>query len=131
MTGLLKKAVHSAGRRYCRTVARSEYEGQIYRRINERPIEYRFVFEAIRHTAPKSVLDVGTGESALPSLIRTCGPVVTAIDNIRGYWPEGMVNRHFHVKDEDATKTISGLTTWLRASACWSTSTSTTLPYAT
>jgi hypothetical protein len=77
---------------------RSEYEAQVYRRINERPIEYRFVFGAIRQTAPESVLDVGTGESALPSLIRTCGPVVTAIDNIRDYWPEGMVNRHFHAK---------------------------------
>jgi len=108
MTGPLKRVVHSAGHWYCRTVARSEYEAQVFRRINERPIEYRFVFGAIRQTAPKSVLDVGTGESALPSLIRTCGPVVTAIDNIRDYWPEGMANRHFHLKVEDATQAISG-----------------------
>ena len=108
MIGVVKKAVHSAGRQYCRTITKSEYDAQAYRRINERPIEYRFVFEAIRLTTPKTVLDVGTGESALPSLMRTCGPVVTAVDNIRDDWPEGVVNRHFHIKDEDATKAISG-----------------------
>ena len=108
MTTLVKSAVHSAGRRYCQAVVQSEFDAQKFRRINERPIEYRFVFEAIRQFIPKTVLDVGTGESALPSLIRTCGPIVTAIDNIRDYWPEGMVNRHFHVKDEDATRAISG-----------------------
>jgi trans-aconitate methyltransferase len=59
-------------------------------------------------TFPETVLDVGTGTNALPSLIRTCGPVVTAIDNVTDYWPDGMVNRHFHVRDEDATRKISG-----------------------
>jgi SAM-dependent methyltransferase len=108
MTRFVKNVVHSAGRRYCRVVIQSEYEDQSFRRINERPIEYRFVFEAITQLSPKTVLDVGTGLSALPSLVRTCGPVVTAIDNIRDYWPEGMVNRHFHVKDEDAARAISG-----------------------
>ena len=108
MTRFMKNVLHSAGRRYCRAIVQSEFEAQSFRRINERPIEYRFAFEIIMDAAPKSVLDVGTGESALPSLIRTCGPVVTAIDNIRDYWPEGMVNRHFYVKDEDATKSISG-----------------------
>ena len=108
MTRFVKNIVHSAGRRYCRVVVQSEYEDQSFRRINERPIEYRFVFEAITQLGPKTVLDVGTGLSALPSLIRTSGPVVTAIDNIRDYWPEGMDNRHFHVKDEDATRAISG-----------------------
>ena len=35
--------MHSAGRRYCRAVIQSEYEDQSFRRINERPIEYRLV----------------------------------------------------------------------------------------
>ena len=108
MTRALKAVIHSAGRTYCRAITKSEYDTQKFRRINERPIEYRFTFEAIRVACPKTVLDVGTGESALPSLIRTCGPVVTAIDNVTDYWPAGMVNRHFHIKDEDATKGISG-----------------------
>src|SRR5579863_850036 len=108
MTNLLKNAVHQLGRRYDGYIAEDEFESQSFRRINERPIEYGFVFESIRETGPKTILDVGTGTSALPSLMRTCGPVVTAIDNIHDYWPEGMVNRHFHVKDEDATKRITG-----------------------
>jgi SAM-dependent methyltransferase len=105
---VLKRIVHSAGRRYCRAVTESEYQDQSFKRINERPIEYGFVFQSIGRYCPKTILDVGTGTSALPSLMRTCGPVVKAIDNIRDYWPEGMVNRHYHVADEDATKGISG-----------------------
>lgn len=108
MTGPLKAIIHSAGRTYCRAITKSEYDAQSFRRINERPIEYRFAFEAVRVACPRTVLDVGSGESALPSLMRTCGPVVTAIDNVRDYWRAGMVNRHFHIKDEDATKGISG-----------------------
>ncbi len=108
LTTLAKKLAHYAGNRYCQTVARSEYQAQSYRRANERAIEYGFVFEAIRDLAPRTILDVGTGLSALPSLMRTCGPVVTAIDNVRDYWPAGMVNRHFFVRDEDTTQSISG-----------------------
>lgn len=108
MTNPLKAAIHSAGRAYCRVITKAEYDAQSFRRINERPIEYRFAFEAIRVARPLTVLDVGTGESALPSLMRTCGPVVTAIDNVTDYWPAGMINRHFHIIDEDATKGISG-----------------------
>jgi SAM-dependent methyltransferase len=108
LTTFTKKLAHYAGNRYFRTIARSEYRSQSYRRANERAIEYGFVFEAIRDLAPRTILDVGTGLSALPSLMRTCGPVVTAIDNVRDYWPEGMMNRHFFVHDEDATQSISG-----------------------
>ena len=103
-----KKLAHYAGRQYCRRLSRSEFESQSFRHVNERTIEYGFVFEAIRESSPQTILDVGTGLSALPSLMRTCGPVVTAIDNVRDYWPEGMSNRHFHVRDEDVTHSISG-----------------------
>jgi SAM-dependent methyltransferase len=108
MLNLIKSRVHSAGRRYLQTVVRAEYESQKYKRQNERPIEYRFVFEAIVRTGPQTILDVGTGETALPSLMRTCGPVVRAVDNVRDYWPEGMINRHYHVDDEDAVKGLTG-----------------------
>jgi 2-polyprenyl-3-methyl-5-hydroxy-6-metoxy-1,4-benzoquinol methylase len=108
MLRLLKNLTHRIGQSYVRAVTRSEFHAQKERRLNERPIEYRFAFEAIMQSGPRTVLDVGTGLSALPSLIHTCGPVVTAIDNIRDYWPSGMVNRHFHIKDEDATRSITG-----------------------
>ena len=50
------------------------------------------------------MLDVGTGTTAWPHLLRNCGYVVTAIDNIRDHWPEGMVNRHWAVLDVDIVK---------------------------
>ncbi len=108
MVRLLKNTVHNLGRRYCDYIAEEEYKSQAFKRLNERSIEYSFVFRSILETGPETILDVGTGLSALPNLMRTCGPVVTAIDNIRDYWPQGMVNRHFHIRDEDATQQITG-----------------------
>ena len=105
---VLKSMIHKAGRRYLTAIARSEYDVQKFGRLNERAIEYRFAFEAIRRACPESILDVGTGETALPSLMRTCGPVVRAVDNVRDYWPEGMINRHYHVEDEDAVRGLTG-----------------------
>ena len=89
------------GQRYCRKRCEWAFEKQRFVQINERPIEYAFVFGAITQTWPRSVLDVGTGKTAVPALIRACGPVVTAIDNIVDYWPEGMFNPHWHVVDDD------------------------------
>jgi 2-polyprenyl-3-methyl-5-hydroxy-6-metoxy-1,4-benzoquinol methylase len=54
---------------------------------------------------PKSILDVGTGTTALPHLIRGCGFVVTATDNVREYWAPETINRHYHIVDDDITKT--------------------------
>lgn len=59
------------------------------------------MFNCLGSIAPRSVLDVGTGRTALPALLRSCGYRVTAIDNIRDYWPQGMLNQHFHVLDDD------------------------------
>jgi len=84
-----------------------EFRRQRFEGINERPLEYGFVFKCIAKLSPTSVLDVGTGTTALPHLMRNCGPRVTAIDNIRDYWTSGMSNRHYHVLDRDIT--ASGL----------------------
>ncbi len=96
-----KRLVRSLGDLYARELCRREYRAQEFVGINERTVEYRFVFEHLTHAFPRTVLDVGTGQSALPHLMRNCGFLVTAIDNIRDYWPHGMVNRHFHVLDDD------------------------------
>ncbi len=69
--------------------------------LNERPVEYGFVFEQIAAKSPSRVLDVGTGTTALPALIRNCGINVTAIDNIRDFWPKGIFNQHWFVLDRD------------------------------
>jgi SAM-dependent methyltransferase len=81
-------------------VAREEFAYQRHIRI-ERSIEYRFVFEQLMRTTPATILDVGPGTTALPALMASAGHVVTAIDNVKDFWPDGMFNRHFHVIDDD------------------------------
>jgi SAM-dependent methyltransferase len=98
---ILKSVVHRAGRWYIDKICRSEFEHQAFIVHNERSIEYRFALQALGETHPANVLDVGTGTTAWPGLLRDCGYVVTAIDNIRDYWPEGMVNRHWTVLNDD------------------------------
>ncbi len=48
--------------------------------INDRSIEYAYVFNAINRYAPESLLDVGTGSVAMPSLVKACGIEITAMD---------------------------------------------------
>src|SRR4051794_15953773 len=98
---MIKNIVHRLGREYIRKVNKSEAASQKFKRHNERSIEYRFVFEAIARFRPIRVLDVGTGTTALPSLIANCGCTVTAIDNITDYWPHGMHNKHWHIIDDN------------------------------
>lgn len=86
-------------------IGRIEFKNQSFTAFNERPIEFSFVFRKLGELYPKTVLDVGTGGTALPHMIRNCGCLVTAVDNVRDYWPFGMVNRHYHVIDDDITKT--------------------------
>jgi len=81
----------------------SEFLKPPFNSYNERSVEYAFVFEQITKLRPKTVLDVGTGQSALPSLIATCGPKVTAIDNVKDYWKKGMLNHHFYVINDNIT----------------------------
>jgi 2-polyprenyl-3-methyl-5-hydroxy-6-metoxy-1,4-benzoquinol methylase len=86
-----------------RVITGIEFRRQSFQGFNERPIEFAFVFRHISRLYPTSVLDVGTGKTALPHLIRNCGCVVTASDNVRDFWPSGMSNRHYHVIDDDIT----------------------------
>jgi SAM-dependent methyltransferase len=97
--------VQELGKWYCEEVCRAQYEGQKFSQRNERPIEYRFVFRQLQRTCPTTVLDVGTGTTALPDLMRTCGFVVTASDNVSDYWEAGLFNRHFHVVNDDIRET--------------------------
>jgi SAM-dependent methyltransferase len=98
---LLPRLLHKVWGLYTRRLVRNEFLGQKFLPINERPVEYRFVFEQLTQAFPRTVLDVGTGVTALPQLMRTCGFEVSAIDNIKDYWPSGMLNRHYHVQDDD------------------------------
>lgn len=89
---------------YSRWMNKREFNHQPYA-FNERPVEFGFVFRQITNIYPKSILDVGTGTTALPHLLYNCGFLVTATDNIKDYWSSGMYNRHFHVIDDDITNT--------------------------
>lgn len=100
---MLKSILHRLGRSYIDRLCRTEFNEQTFRRVNERPVEFSFVFRKLAELNPRNVLDVGTGTTALPQLIRHCGFLVMATDNIVDYWPKGMVNRHFHVQNDDIT----------------------------
>lgn len=73
--------------------------------FNERLVEYSFALRKASEFYPKKVLDVGTGTTALPSILKASGCDVLAIDNIVDYWPSGMVNKHFYVVNDDITNT--------------------------
>ncbi|MHC4165479.1 MAG: class I SAM-dependent methyltransferase [Planctomycetota bacterium] len=88
---------------YPRWKCRQEFRNQEFTRFNERPVEFNFVFKKLSAIYPRKILDVGTGTTALPHLIRNCGFLTTATDNIRDYWPSGMVNRHYYVINDDIT----------------------------
>lgn len=103
MSGL-QKIISLVDKGICNAVNRAEYEAQTFVAVNERPVEYRFVFDNLAELCPREVLDVGTGKTALPSLMRHCGFVVTAVDNMKDFWPEGAYNRHYHVQNLNITR---------------------------
>lgn len=103
---VLKIAVRAIGREYIRRLC--AYDQRKEQRRNERPIEWEFVCRAIRDMNPATILDVGSGTTALPLVMASFGSEVRAIDNIRDYWPAGMQNRHWPVEDRDITKGIDG-----------------------
>ena len=90
---------------YLKWVCEQEYKKQSFSRFNERPVEYAFVFENLKKIYPKSILDIGTGTTALPHLMRKCGFLVTAIDKAYDYWAARTINRHYYIIDDDITKT--------------------------
>ena len=100
----LKLLARQLGNDYVRRVCSAESASQKFTHHNERPIEYRFALEGLARARPRTVLDVGTGTTAWPHLLRTSGFVITAIDNVRDYWDHQMVNRHWTVLDVDITK---------------------------
>lgn len=89
---------------YIHRLNKAEHRNPPFTNFNERPIEYRFVFEQISQYYPKTILDVGTGLTALPHVMANCGCKVTAIDNIKDYWKGGIFNRHFLVKDDSIVR---------------------------
>lgn len=69
--------------------------------MNERPLEYAFLLKHLSQICPKTVLDVGTGRSALPHLLSNCGFDVTAVDKMGRYWEFNFFNHHYPVEEDD------------------------------
>lgn len=101
----VKLWINLIGMIYTRWLCKREFNQQKFLGLNERPMEFAFLFRKIAEIYPKTVLDVGTGMTAVPYMLRNSGLLVTAIDNIKDYWPKGMVNRHFHVVNDDIKNT--------------------------
>jgi 2-polyprenyl-3-methyl-5-hydroxy-6-metoxy-1,4-benzoquinol methylase len=107
------------GKKYLNNILLEECMGQHSIPFNERAIEYSFVFRQLGKYCPASILDVGTGLTALPKLMQACNFSITAIDNVKDYWPAGMINRHFLVQNDDITNTR--LTSTFKCITCIST----------
>ncbi len=86
-----------------REVCHREYLNQKSAEPNERVIEYNFALRCIWNSSAQNILDVGTGTSPWPALLRTCGYVVTAIDEMGSYWHGQLFNRHFYIIKDDIT----------------------------
>ncbi|HEU5399943.1 MAG TPA: hypothetical protein VFU86_01225, partial [Terriglobales bacterium] len=82
----VKSLARRAGNWYSQRLCGTEYSTQTFSHHNERSIEYRFALQSLATKRPKTVLDVGTGTTSWPHLLRNCGFVTTAIDNVRDYW---------------------------------------------
>mgnify|MGYP003681945001 CR=1 FL=1 len=74
-------------------ICRYEFNNQSFIGFNERPVEYSFKFRSHKSLYPKKVLDVGTGKTALPHLMSTCGCLVTAIDKKGNFNYEDFIYR--------------------------------------
>lgn len=97
------KLLNVIGRNYVRRLTQAESARQRHL-PNERAVEYRFLFEQVAELEPRTVLDVGTGKTCVPAMISQCGCIVTAVDNVKDFWPHGLSNRHFSVQDIDITR---------------------------
>jgi len=100
---MLKRLYKNLDRLYLSPILISEWKKPLFNFKNERPIEYGFVFKCLAKIYPQEILDVGTGKSALPHLLATCGFRVTAIDKIKDYWKDGLFNRHYYIVNDDIT----------------------------
>lgn len=105
MLRIIKSIVKNILNIYPKWLCKKEFVNQTFVRFNERPVEFSFVFRKLAEIYPRKILDVGTGTTALPHMMRNCGFLVMAIDNIHDYWESDIINRHYHVVDDDITDT--------------------------
>lgn len=103
--GLISKSILVLGYKLLRLFLKHHYLNKKPVAFNERAMEYHFVFRQLTKFCPQHLLDVGSGKTALPALINNCGFNVTAIDNIKDFWPKGMINHHYYIIDDNILST--------------------------
>jgi SAM-dependent methyltransferase len=103
----VKRILRIPGNQYNRLLLRRDFERQKAdeRGPNERPLEYSFALQALGLSRYQDVLDVGPGLAPWPAVMERCGYHVTATDEMRIYWQEKIINKHFHVIHDDITAT--------------------------
>ncbi|MCY6353977.1 methyltransferase domain-containing protein [Clostridium sp. ZS2-4] len=91
--------------KFFRTFLMAKYNNSLNRieTVNERPIEYSFAMKWLSKIYPKSILDIGSGKTAWPSIMSDCGFYVTAIDQVENYWKKSTINYHYHIIKDDIT----------------------------
>ena len=66
MLKFAKQFVKTLLNRYPQWICKQEFDAQHFKRFNERPIEFSFVFRKLGAIYPRTILDVGSGKTALP-----------------------------------------------------------------
>ncbi len=105
MIGIFKKMAKTGIGRVTDLLCRLEFAPPSFTRFNERPVELSFLFKNLSVFYPKKILDIGSGTSSLPHLIRMCGMEVKATDYKSSYWSNSLINRHYIVQKDDITNT--------------------------
>ena len=85
ITLFLKSIINKIGLFYVKQLCKREFNKQKFTNLNERSVELAFLFRKISEYWPKNILDIGTGTTALPFVLRNGGHLVTATDNIKDY----------------------------------------------
>ena len=101
---ILKTAVHGLGRQYINKINEGEASSQISEDITGTRWNCASFSSCMIQCDPSRFSTWARARRRCRALLASCGYVVTAIDNIRDYWPNGMVNRHWHVQNDDITK---------------------------
>jgi SAM-dependent methyltransferase len=90
-----------------REILKRGFKVQKFEGLNERLVEYNFLFDVLNRTSceVKTILDVGTGTSPLPAILKLIGYEVSAIDNTKDYWKKKPINNHYYIINDDITNT--------------------------
>jgi 2-polyprenyl-3-methyl-5-hydroxy-6-metoxy-1,4-benzoquinol methylase len=109
MAGMIEKLIfrmyQTVGKTFLTPMLFLEWKRNLFfKEINERVLEFGYACNWLSKLCPAEVLDVGSGISSWPHLMRNSGFHVTAIDKMEGYWKGDFLNRHYYIINDDITQ---------------------------